>query len=79
MFRSHVTGVAPSVNPDFMVSDVTRVMHYSNNLNKVVSIVARIMAAQSKEGRAAAFKAPTAERLQLSRKLLFIVESQKAR
>ena len=62
-----------------MVSDVTRVMHYSNNLNKVVSIVTRIMAAQSKEGRAAAFKAPTAERLQLSRKLLFIVESQKAR
>ena len=35
------------------------------------------MAAQSKEGRARAFKTPTGERRRLARRLLFIVESQK--
>ena len=45
----------------------------------MVSIVARVMAAQSKEGRAAVFKAPTAERLKLSLRLLLIVKSLKAR
>ena len=39
-FTSHVTGVAPSINPDFMVSDVAKVMDYSDDLDKVVSIFA---------------------------------------
>ena len=60
-----------------MVSDVAKVMDYSDDLDKVVSIVARIMAAQ-KEGRPAACKAPTGIRRRQACRLLFIVESQKA-
>ena len=65
-----------------MEAEITRIMQYSDSLNKVVSIVARIMAAQSrdeKDPRAALCRAPTAENRERSLKLLFIIESLKAK
>ena len=49
VFRAHVTEGGSPVDPKSGEADVTRIMQFSDNLDKVVSIVARIMAAQSRK------------------------------
>ena len=63
--------------PSPMMSTVSEVMMYSDDLRKVNSILAGYMATQQ-EGRLAALKTPTLKRIRQARHLMFIVESCKA-
>ena len=54
---------------------VNELMTYSDNLAKVVSILARVMAAYTKRERLAIMETPSPNHIRLTRHLLFIVES----
>ena len=58
-----------------MVTAVRKLLQYSNELKKVISILARIMAAQSARDRRAIETAPSAKYLRLANQMLYIIES----
>ena len=63
----------PSIST--MVITIRRLMQYSDELRKVVFILARVMAAQSAGDRDVIETAPSVKYIRLARQLLFIVES----
>ena len=58
-----------------MVTTVRKLLQYSDELRKVVFILARVMAAQSAGDRHAIKTAPSVKYIRLARQMLFIVES----
>ena len=58
-----------------MVTTVRNLLQYSDDLKKVVFILARVMAAQSAGDRRAIETSPSVRYLRLARQMLFIVES----
>merc|ERR1712002_608331 len=58
-----------------MVTTVRNLLQYSDELKKVVFILARVMAAQSAGDRSAIETSPSVRYLRLARQMLFIVES----
>ena len=58
-----------------MVTTVRKLLQYSNELKKVISILARIMAAQAARDRRAIETAPSAKYLRLANQMLYIIES----
>ena len=58
-----------------MVATVRKLLQYSNELKKVVSILARIMATQWTRDRRVIETAPSAKYLRLANLMLFIIES----
>ena len=74
-YASHVTGGIPLTSLSNLVTTVSELMTYSNNLRKVVAILARVMAAQTEGERLAIVETPSLKRICLARHLLFIVES----
>ena len=74
-YASRATCGVRQPNVCTMVSTVRKLLQYSNELKKVVSSLACIMAAQAARDRCAIETAPSTEYLRLASQMLFIIES----
>ena len=75
IYASHVTGVVPLPSITEMVTTVSELLSYSNELRKVISILVRVMAAHTEGEHLAIVETPSPKHIRLARQLLFIVES----
>ena len=80
-YASHITGGIHLPSISAMVATVQELLLYSDELKKVVSILAHVMAAQAAEPREQAHQrhaieaTPNLKRIRKARQMLFIVES----
>ena len=74
-YASHATCTVRQPNVCTVVTTVRKLLQYSNELKKVVSILARVMAMQAARGHRAIETAPSAKYLRLANQMLFIIES----
>ena len=74
-YASHVTGGIPLLSLSKMVTTVNELLSYSDELRKVVSILASVMAVHTEGEHLAIMETPSPKRIRLARHLLFIVES----
>ena len=74
-YASHATCGVCQPNVCTAVTTIRKLLQYSNELRKIVAILARIMATQVARDRRAIETAPSAKYLWLASQMLFIVES----
>ena len=74
-YATHATSGARLPSIGAMVATVRKLLQYSDELRKVVFILARVMAAQSAGDRQAIKMAPSMKYIWLACQMLFIVES----
>ena len=74
-YASHVTGGVPLPSISDMVTTVSELLFYSDELKKVVSILARVMAAHTAGERLTIKKTPSLKHIHKALQMIFIVES----
>ena len=74
-YASHVTGGVPLPSISDMVTTVSELLFYSDELKKVVSILARVMATHTAGEHLTIKKMPSLKHIRKALQMIFIVES----